>query len=65
MLQDEDASQFIQELEDEHSDEYDYYYMEDPYFYEKYMYVDATMAGADSPHYICSENLSIRKCHNR
>ena len=37
---------------------------ESPEFQETFMYVDATSEGADEPHYIWSENLSIRELNS-
>lgn len=57
---DSDAEAFKQELmQDKGIDEYEV--DGDPEFGETFMYMDATMEGANQPHYIYSQNLGIQK----
>lgn len=57
---DADAKSFKEELmQDRGMDEYEI--EEDREFNEMFMYIDATMEGANSPHYIYSQNLGIQQ----
>lgn len=58
---DNNAQEFLQELAQENNLEDVYEAEELPEFTEEYIYVDATMEGAQQPHYIYSENLQVTK----
>lgn len=58
---DKHAMELRKELAKEHNLEDEWEAEELPEFYENYMYVDATMEGANEPHYISSENLCIER----